>query len=315
MYHFKTIRTYVGSLLNFLSNLEVENVDSNGNIITKRIPIQYTSKEKSQAMQMQSNEQLLSGNSNIIPRGTLALISMMKDDSRQQNRNNKINVFKDQKTIQYSFNSVAYNFIFEFRILCRGLNEVCMIIEEIAPKFNPNCSLDVFDVENLSEATRIPLKMLDISFEEVDPDSDVSSNLFYVICSFQLEGQLYQPIFSLNRIIEYKQRIKIGDLDYKIINFDDNSGYVEVINNQISIIGYDKDVLDVGENTLTVNYKTSLEDDVKFEWGCLSNNSNIISQNRNCAKIYVKDNNPVEIMCILKSSSDTKSIRRIFQVN
>ena len=315
MYHFKTIRTYVASLLNFLSNLEIENEDSNGNIITKKIPVQYASKEKSQAMQMQSDDQLLSGNSNIIPRGTLVLVSMMKDDSRQQNRNNKINIFKDNKTIQYSFNSVAYNFIFEFRILCRGMNEVFMIIEEIAPKFNPNCSLDVFDVENLPEATRIPLKMLDISFEEVDPDSDVSSNLFYVICSFQLEGQLYQPIFSLNRIVEYKQSLKIGDFDYKIVNFDINSGYVEVINNQITILGFDKNELSLGNNELKVNYKTSLDDDVKFEWGCLTSNAEIISQNRNNVKIHIQDGEQAEIICILKSSSDTKSIRRVFKIN
>lgn len=312
MYHFKTIRTYVAALINFLSNLEVENIDSAGNIITQKIPVQYTSKEKSIIMQMQSDDQILSGNSNIIPRASLALVSLMKDDARQGNRNNKINIFKDEKNIQYSYNSVAYNFIFEYQVLCRGMNEVCMIIEELAPKFNPICSLDVFDVQNLPEATRIPLKMLDVAFEEVDQDSEVSMNLFNLICSFQIEGHLYQPIFSLNRIVEYKQSMNVDGTEYKIMGFDNNSGIVEVVNNQITILGFDKTQLNKGINELTVNYKTSLDDDVGFEWGSLSINASIISQNKNTAKIYVEDDKPVEIICVLKSSSDTKSIRKIF---
>ena len=314
MYHFKTIRTYIASLLNFLSIIEIENTDSAGNIITKQVPVVYASKEKSQTMQDQSDEQILSGNSNIIPRATLSLVSIMRDDARQGNRNNKINIYKNDNTIQYAYNSVAYNLIFEYRVVCRGMNEVCMLIEEIAPKFNPNCSLDVFDAQNLPGATRVSLKMLDISFEEVDPDSETSANIFNVVCSFQIEGQLYQPIFSLNRIMEYKQSLKLDDREYKIIGFDKNSGYTEIINNQINIKGFDKETLSIGENILTVNYRTSLEDDIKFEWGCLTDNGSIISQSRNCAKIYVKNNDPVEIMCVLKSSSDTESIRKSFDV-
>ena len=315
MYHFKTIRTYVASLLNFLSTMEVEDQDNLGNIITQRIPLQYSAKEKSQIMQMQSSEQILTGNSNVIPRATLSMISMMRDDTRQQNRNNKINIFKDQKTIQYSFNSVAYNFIFEYRVLCRGMNEACMVVEELAPKFNPVCNLDVFDAENLPEATRIPVKLLDISIEGVEEYSETSMNLFNVIGSLQLEGQLYQPIFSINRITEYRQSIQVDGKDYKIQNFDEGSGYTEIINNTISILGFDKDTLSAGENTLTVKYKTSLMDDVKFKWGSLSKDAEIISQNRNTAKVFVGDTEEVEILCILETSSDQKSIRRKFKVS
>ena len=148
-----TINSYVGALLTFLRNIDISYSDENKNLITKNIPIMYTSKEKSDSLEFLNAEDIKTGNVNILPRGTLALVSIQKREEASLNRNIKVNRVRTDNKIEYSFNSFPYSFIFEFNIFCRGMNELASLIEIILPNFNPILSLDIFDVANLDEPT------------------------------------------------------------------------------------------------------------------------------------------------------------------
>jgi hypothetical protein len=126
-----------------------------------------------------STEQLLAGNTNTLPRGAIALSTMIKAEQRTTNKNLKIGKVKGENTFEYMYNSVPFEFTFELAIMCRGMNEAAMIIEQIAPKFNPTVNIDVWDAENLNEPTRIPVKLLDIGIESNEYD-ELSSNIVTV---------------------------------------------------------------------------------------------------------------------------------------
>ena len=198
-----TINSYVGALLTFLRNIDISYIDENKNLITKNIPIMYTSKEKSDSLEFLNAEDIKTGNVNILPRGTLALVSIQKREEASLNRNIKVNKIRTDNKIEYSFNSVPYSFIFEFNIFCRGMNELASLIEIILPNFNPNLSLDIYDVANLDEPTRVPLKLMDVTFSEVDENSETSKNIWMLTFSMQMDGQLYQQIKTTNLLREY----------------------------------------------------------------------------------------------------------------
>lgn len=203
MIHHGSIRKYTEAIINLFNEVEVQYKMSTGETINKNVPIKYSSREKSRILDEHTEKQILSGNFNVLPRATLAWNGLSKHVERTQNKNIKINQFRTDTAVEYSFNSIPYDFTYDLIFQCRGMNEATQIIEQIAPHFNPTVNIDVWDVQNLSEPTRIPLRLLDISIETEDFEA-VSSNIITVVFNLGLTGNLYQPIKSEARVNEFE---------------------------------------------------------------------------------------------------------------
>ena len=303
-----TINSYVGALLTFLRNIDISYIDENKNLITKNIPIMYTSKEKSDSLEFLNTEDIKTGNVNILPRGTLALVSIQKREEASLNRNIKVNKIRTDNKIEYSFNSVPYSFIFEFNIFCRGMNELASLIEIILPNFNPNLSLDIYDVANLDEPTRVPLKLMDVTFSEVDENSETSKNIWMLTFSMQMDGQLYQQIKTTNLLREYDM----------LTNVHKGYNYLESVNNPIYSAFFKKNTLKKGENTIEVVFKSALDiPEISFE---ISDNIKFKQKSNKIVFTLTDDilsklqNNFVLIKCNLKTTSDSLSIANKFLV-
>lgn len=257
-----TINLYTAALLSFLRKVKIEYLDENRNLVSKNIPIMYSSKEKAKSLEFFDSDDFVSGNVNLLPRGTLALVSIMKREDALLNRNIKINKVNLNGSFEYSYNSVPFSFVYEFNIFCRGMSELTSLIEIIMPKFNPNLSLDVYDVANLDEPSRVPLKLMDVSFQEVDEFSETSKNIWNLTFSMQIDGNLYQNIKRINPLTEYKEAV--------------NTQYtcIEHINNTIYSVHFKNTKLSTKNNELKVIFKTaldlpeitwSLSDDITFK--------------------------------------------------
>ena len=304
-----TINSYVGALLTFLRNIDISYIDENKNLITKNIPIMYTSKEKSDSLEFLNAEDIKTGNVNILPRGTLALVSIQKREEASLNRNIKVNKIRTDNKIEYSFNSVPYSFIFEFNIFCRGMNELASLIEIILPNFNPNLSLDIYDVANLDEPTRVPLKLMDVTFSEVDENSETSKNIWMLTFSMQMDGQLYQQIKTTNLLREYDM----------LTNVNRGYNYLECVNNPIYSAFFKKNTLKKGENTIEVVFKSALDiPEISFE---ISDNIKFKQKSNKIVFTLTDDilsklqNNFVFVKCNLKTASDSLSISNKFCIS
>ena len=304
-----TINSYVGALLTFLRNIDISYIDENKNLITKNIPIMYTSKEKSDSLEFLNAQDIKTGNVNILPRGTLALVSIQKREEASLNRNIKVNKIRTDNKIEYSFNSVPYSFIFEFNIFCRGMNELASLIEIILPNFNPNLSLDIYDVANLDEPTRVPLKLMDVTFSEVDENSETSKNIWMLTFSMQMDGQLYQQIKTTNLLREYDM----------LTNVNKGYNYLESINNPIYSAFFKKNTLKKGENTIEVVFKSALDiPEISFE---ISDNIKFKQKSNKIVFTLTDDilsklqNNFVLVKCNLKTVSDSLSISNKFYIS
>lgn len=304
-----TINSYVGALLTFLRKIDISYSDENKNLITKNIPIMYTSKEKSDSLEFLNAQDIKTGNVNILPRGTLALVSIQKREEASLNRNIKVNKVRTDNKIEYSFNSVPYSFIFEFNIFCRGMNELASLIEIILPNFNPNLSLDIYDVANLDEPTRVPLKLMDVTFSEVDENSETSKNIWMLTFSMQMDGQLYQQIKTTNLLREYDM----------LTNVNKGYNYLECVNNPIYSAFFKKNTLKKGENTIEVVFKSALDiPEISFE---ISDNIKFKQKSNKIMFTLTDDvlsklqNNFVLIKCNLKTASDSLSITNKFYIS
>ena len=304
-----TINSYVGALLTFLRNIDISYIDENKNLITKIISIMYTSKEKSDSLEFLNAQDIKTGNVNILPRGTLALVSIQKREEASLNRNIKVNKIRTDNKIEFSFNSVPYSFIFEFNIFCRGMNELASLIEIILPNFNPNLSLDIYDVANLDEPTRVPLKLMDVTFSEVDENSETSKNIWMLTFSMQMDGQLYQQIKTTNLLREYDM----------LTNVNRGYNYLECVNNPIYSAFFKKNTLKKGENTIEVVFKSALDiPEISFE---ISDNIKFKQKSNKIMFTLTDDilsklqNNFVFVKCNLKTASDSLSISNKFYIS
>lgn len=207
MFHHGTIRKYTAAVLDIFKSAEVQYLVSSAipgetELKHKNIPLMYTTAEKSRLLDDLTQEQVLSGNFNILPRGYLALTGLQKNSDRTPNRNHKIGIKRDTDTIEYMFNSVSYDLSFDVVYQCRGMNEATQIIEQLAVKFNPQIHIDIWDAENLSTPTRVPVKLEGITLDSEEYDV-LSSNIVTVTFNIVVVGSLYQPIKNIHRVKEF----------------------------------------------------------------------------------------------------------------
>ena len=304
-----TISLYTAALLSFLRKIKIEYLDENENLISKNIPIMYSSKEKAKSLEFFNQKDFISGNVNLLPRGTLSLVTIMKREDALLNRNIKINKVNNNGSFEYSYNSVPFSFIYEFNIFCRGMSELTSLIEIIMPRFNPNLALDVYDVANLDEPSRIPIKLMDVAFEEVDGFSETSQNIWNATFSMQIDGNLYQNIKTINPLTEYKEAVNTRYTCFEQLNNTIYSAYLK--NTKIS-----------NKNELQVIFKTAL-DVPEIKWS-LSNDIQF-KTSKDKSKIYFdisddikksldSDENGKYIIasCSLKTNSDDYTVTNKF---
>lgn len=329
-YHHNTIRTYTGALLNLFNDLEVQYKNSVGEITSRNIPVRFATKEKSKILDEYSTNQLTSGNYNVLPRANLSWSNMIKAEQRTTNKNVKINTKANENTFEFLYNSVPYEFTYELTIMCRGLNEATMIIEQIACKFNPIINIDVYDATNLDEPTRVPVTLLDIGIEPSEYE-ELSSNIINVNVGLSIKGNIYPPIKSIERIKEFKmflnesQEDKFNNYTKKsVFNYDiidselkNEEVFIPEIDNTypviVEIVG---DNVIVGENNILAIWedKDSTIRELNFEWFVLSGDASILGS-KDTAKLIVSEPGNIEILLkITDENGNYNSKSKIFTV-
>jgi len=330
MLHHGTIRKYTAAMLDLFNDLEIQYVDSNGTTRSRNIPIKYSSIEKHRELDNFSSEQLLSGNTNVLPRAALSLSTITKAEGRITNKNLKINTFSTETAFEYMYNSVPYEFTFELNFICRGMNEASQIIEQIAPKFNPAVNIDIWDASNLDEPTRIPVRMLDISFETEEYE-ELSSNIVTLSVGLSLMGNLYPPIRTVERVRDFKIYINQTNgqhFDKKsIMGWDvqedgslanetltqvtDRTTYVPTIVDIVST-----NVINIGQNNISVIYddKDNKLTELTFTWSVLTGNG-VITSDLDSAVLEVNSAGDIEVgITITDAFGNYASLSKIFSV-
>lgn len=328
MFHHGTIKKYTAALLDLFNNFEIQTVDSNGNVISKNIPIKYAVREKATIFDDYTTEQILSGNHNVLPRSSLSLVALIRSDNRITNKNMKINIVATEDSLDYMYNSVPYELTYELNIQCRGMNEATMIIEQILPKFNPIYNIDIYDAENLSEPTRVPVKLLDVSIQAEDYE-ELSTNIILITMSFSVQGNMYPPIKSIDRIKEFKILINETDGNYfnrkSILGWDveENRLTNETVVYSIDNTGYAPHIVDIvcsnfniGLNNLSLIYddKDNKFSELSFEWVLLQG-TGILIPNDDVATLEIEESGDYEIqITITDVYGNYTSLSKIFTI-
>lgn len=279
MFYHNSIRRYTLAVLDFFNQMEVQ-YENDGQIVTKSVPIRYKTREKLLSID-KGTEQVLSGNTNVLPRAFLELTGLSPETDRQTSKYLKINRNRTSfDEANYQWNSVSYTFSFKVSVLCRGMNEVSQIIEQMAPKFNPNVAIDVRDAEDESESTRVTLQLGGIDFQVPEYDEN-SANVCTVSFDCTLSGFLFQPIKEYSVVREFRinlstpllQNAMTSPVKDSIPNFD----YQSEISFRDDLLVIEDLRLSKEENRIKVSFRSNSEERPKITF--VSETCDILRQN------------------------------------
>jgi len=194
-----TIRKYTLAMLETFNGLKVEypvNVNGTTEYHLRNIPIKYSSREKLNLLDEVSEQNLLSGNYNVLPRTSITMSTIVRNLERQSNKFTKLATtdFGD-----FLFNAVAYDFTFDMTIMCRGMNEASSITEQITSRFNPNYTLLINEIPNQKIPTSVPISLLDVGITTQEYE-EISTNIITLTVGFLLKGNFYSPIMTTGKI-------------------------------------------------------------------------------------------------------------------
>jgi hypothetical protein len=196
MKHFshKLTEKYTIALLDLFDDMQISYRKSDGSSQYVTIPLKFRSRERAANLSEQETEEIIKGNTGIIPRLSLVLNTIEKAPERTTNKYIRSHEIQFEDGLKYTLNSVAYNWSFSILLLARTVTESSQIIEQIAPMFRPSYTLNINEIEMLEEPTTIPLDLLDIQMDIQDEHDDDDIRTIVTEFSFTLRGNMYLPI-------------------------------------------------------------------------------------------------------------------------
>jgi len=198
--YFNSTRNYTLALLNAFNNINTF-VDSGPSEKAFTVPITFGNYEKALVLDDYNENEITSLNFNFLPRLVLSFEGIEKAAERQTQKYQKFSKLISTKSegnqiedkLEYSYNSVAYDFNFRLLLQTRGLTSASQLTEIILVKFNPTLNLMIQEFP-LLDPTETQIIISDPEFEIIDDFETTDVNIINVSFAISIRGNIYSPI-------------------------------------------------------------------------------------------------------------------------
>lgn len=221
---FQTIKKYTKALLDTFNGIQVERVRESGKKEYIIVPITFASKDPVFTLSEAEVEQVLSGNTNFLPRMSLSLETMEPlVTSRGLNRATYLELPNGEKK-SFLYNSFGVELVYQIIIETRSLTELTEIVEQILPYFCPTLNLRVRELDNLSEPTSIKVEFMMAEMNLPTDHNEHNARICSGALRIKLHGNIY-PAIQDQEIIKYiKLYMAVGNEENKVARADGKPG-------------------------------------------------------------------------------------------
>jgi len=221
-YH-ETIKRAISIFGTMFNNISIKKIKADGTVLAEnKVPISYGPKQK--FLQRLAEEANLSdGNRTAIslPRMAFQLNGFEYDGSRQQNkllRHTKTTLESSDSTKRgYQYQPAPYNLNFSLSILAKNANDALQIVEQIIPYFQPEYTVTMKMIDDMSDNRDVPIILNSISMEDTFEGSFEERRVIEYTLEFTMKLYFFGPVYTGNVIKNVIER------DY--INSDTNAGF------------------------------------------------------------------------------------------
>jgi len=199
-FNFNLTEKYTASLLDLFNDMYIRYVKSDNTEYFHNVPIKFRSRERAVELSSHDTQEIINGNTSIIPRLSLSLEGLEAAPERNTNKYIRSHEVKTDTGLSFTLNSVSYDWNYTVILLARSMSETTQIIEQIAPLFRPTYTLNLNEMELLQEPTTVPIDLEGIDLDVDDNHDDDNIRQITTTFNIKLRGNMYLPIKNQNII-------------------------------------------------------------------------------------------------------------------
>ena len=211
-YH-ETIRKVVVSFGTMFNDIHLVRKDNDGKVIqSMKVPLAYGPRQKF-LVRLAEDPDLTKQVAVTLPRIGFEIQNLEYDSARKLSRVQKFKQVKGANTKQLDtqYMPVPYNLGLELYILSKNSDDALQIVEQILPYFQPDYTLTINDMADMSIKRDIPIILNSIGYEDdYQGDFETRRALIYTL-SFTAKFYLYGPVTS-SKVIKTVQVDQYTDL-------------------------------------------------------------------------------------------------------
>ena len=194
-YH-ETTRKVVVAFGTMFNNIQLVRKDNDGTITqSMKVPLAYGPRQKF-LVRLREDPDLTKQVAITLPRIGFEITGLSYDPTRKLNRVQKFKKTKSGSSskLDTQYMPVPYNLGFELYILSKNSDDALQIAEQILPYFQPDYTLTINDMPDMSVKRDIPIILNSISYED-DYEGDFAQRraIIYSL-DFTAKFYLYGPV-------------------------------------------------------------------------------------------------------------------------
>lgn len=261
----ETIKRCVSVFGTLFNNIQIKKTKSDGTILTTQIvPISYGPAQKF-LQRLAEEPDLQDGSRSAIslPRMAFQLDGFNYDAQRQQNkliRSNKTATETGGTSRKFQYAPAPYDLNFTLSILAKNMTDALQVVEQILPYFQPEYTVTMKMIDDMSDNRDVPIVLNDISFSDEFEGGFEDRRVIEYTLSFTMKTYFFGPVYTGNIIRNVIERTYINEGQNNFTTTEiDESGLVKEVKHYEPAF---TEVANAVSNSTTVTFDTVINNSI-----------------------------------------------------
>ena len=195
-YH-ETLRKCVVGFGTLFNDIHIIRKDSSGNIIqSMKVPLAYGAKQKF-LTRLREDPSLTKTVAITLPRIGFEIGQIAYDSTRKLNKIQKVKKAGSAgNKVDTQYMPVPYNIDFELYAMSKNSDDALQIVEQILPYFQPDYTITINDIVQMSSKRDVPIILNGISYEDNYEGEFAERRAIIYTLTFTAKCYLYGPVIS-----------------------------------------------------------------------------------------------------------------------
>ena len=190
-YH-ETIRKCVIGFGTLFNDIHITRKDSSGN----KVPLAYGPKQKF-LVRLREDPSISKSVAITLPRIGFEIGTIAYDSTRKLNKIQKVKKAGSAgNKVDTQYMPVPYNIDFELYAMAKNSDDALQIVEQILPYFQPEYTITINDVVQMSNKRDVPIVLTSIAYEDNYEGEFTERRAIIYTMSFTAKAYLYGPVVS-----------------------------------------------------------------------------------------------------------------------